>query len=104
MNFEETRKNIQWLDAYASIKHQKKMIENMQENVNTLELLNNKGLIEGHKLALERIQSQTKELLDFIVDDLLFEAERVDESVGVNNVWLRQELIDLNIIEEDRLL
>ena len=55
MNFEETTKNIQWLDAYASIKHQKKMIENMQENVTTLELLNNKGLIEGHKLAIEKI-------------------------------------------------
>ena len=104
MNFEETRKNIQWLDAYASIKHQKKMIESMQENVTTLELLNNKGLIEGHRLALERIQIQTQELLDFIVDDLLFEAEREDESVGVNNVWLRQELIDLNIIEEDHVL
>ena len=103
MNFEETTKNIQWLYAYASIKHQKKMIENMQENVTTLELLNNKGLIEGHKLAIEKIQSQTKELLDFIVDDLLFEAERVDESVGVNNSWLRQELIDLNIIEEHLL-
>ena len=69
-----------------------------------MEKLNNKGLIEGHKLAIEKIQSQTKDLLDFIVDDLLFEAERVDEAAGVDNSWLRQELIDLNIFEEDRLL
>ena len=83
---------------------QERLLENTAADIDSLEKLNSKGLIEGHKLAIEKIQSQTKELLDFIVDDLLFEAERVDEAAGVDNSWLRQELIDLNIFEEDRLL
>ena len=82
---------------------QERLLENTAADIDSLEKLNNKGLIEGHKLAIEKIQSQTKELLDFIVDDLLFEAERIDEAAGVDNSWLRQELIDLNIIEEHLL-
>ena len=81
------------------MKTKRRIIEGLEADMLMLDKLNQKGLLEGWRTQLETIEEQTRGLLDLVLEDLKYEAEE-DVSVGINNVWIRQELNTL----EDHLL
>ena len=81
------------------MKTKRRIIEGLEADMIMLDKLNKKGLLEGWRTQLETIEQQTKELLDSVLEDLRYQAEE-DESVGINNVWIRQEK---NTLEEHLL-
>ena len=105
MNFEETRKEIQWLDAYASVKHQKKItqapINKLHDLVDTLDYLNKHGLlgddISDIRAAVDDLSTATEHTLV----DLRYMAAKCDESVGVDGRWLIPHLQAIGAWGED---
>ena len=81
------------------MKTKRRIIEGLEADMLMLDKLNKKGLLEGWRTQLETIEEQTRGLLGLVLEDLKYEAEK-DESVGINNVWIRQEK---NTLEEHLL-
>ena len=78
------------------MKTKRRIIEGLEADMLMLDKLNKKGVLEGWRTQLETIEEQTRELLGLVLEDLKYQAEE-DESVGINNVWIRQEK---NTLEE----
>ena len=81
------------------MKTKRRIIEGLEADMLMLDKLNKKGLLEGWRTQLETIEAQTRERLGLVLEDLKYQAEE-DESVGINNVWIRQEK---NTLEEHLL-